>query len=61
MNWLRLLLQSASFLQLAKYSRVSLIAFAIFLNLIAIATGSIALAIFAFSLAGFAFLAKGTT
>jgi hypothetical protein len=59
MNWLRILLQSISFFESARYWRGAVIAFAGCLVLVAIATGSIALAIFAFLVAGYAMTAKG--
>lgn len=50
MNWLRILLQSVSFLEASKYWRGAVICLAFLLVLVAIAFGSVALALLAFVL-----------
>ena len=59
MNWLRILLQSVSFLEASRYWRAAVICFAVLLMLVAIATGSVALALLAFVMFGAAVYPTG--
>jgi hypothetical protein len=59
MNWLRILLQSASFLEASRYWRTAVICLAFLLMLLAIAFGSVALALLAFFLFGAAVYPTG--